>query len=231
MHEKINLPTKPGIGAPFLYLWCMAGVTNFQLMRKFDEVNKRMDGQDETLKSIQSSLVELTSAMKTLVSTQDKEVGYVPDVIIMEESDNGNKMSKFTPNPKPDLDIHLQAESSFPPVSNAASGVEKLKQMLSSCEKTDCSKSEQGRGSDSEVRNQIGDMKEDKRGRRSEDTVTEPPVDHSHQKEYMCLFGKLQALKAQIQIQQKSRAKRGEEIYTGLSEMRASLQSHPIIKC
>ncbi|KAI3738094.1 hypothetical protein L2E82_28112 [Cichorium intybus] len=74
MSRKDKRKGKSGIGAPFLYLWCMARVTNSQLMERFDEVNRRIDGHDETLKSIQSSLVELTSAVKALVTTLDKEV-------------------------------------------------------------------------------------------------------------------------------------------------------------
>ncbi|KAL4560352.1 hypothetical protein LXL04_032502 [Taraxacum kok-saghyz] len=195
----------------------MAGVTHSQLMAKFDVVNKRMDGQDETLKSIQSSLVELASAVKALVTTQDKSKvkgyesdaphnidveesdgqlhedgesssatkgknGYITqlskteyeekrmkneclycrqkytqghkcrlskllmlicpdaedgkidngDSTVMEESDHGDKMSLFTPNPKPDEDIDLKEESLFPPVNDFASGVENMMQMPTS---------------------------------------------------------------------------------------------------
>lgn len=47
----------------------MVRVTNSQLIKKFDEVNRRINGQDETMKSIQASLSESTSAVKALVTT------------------------------------------------------------------------------------------------------------------------------------------------------------------
>lgn len=47
-------------------------VTNAQIGERQEELNRRMDGYEETLKSLQSSIVELTKGMKMLLTGHGK---------------------------------------------------------------------------------------------------------------------------------------------------------------
>lgn len=47
-------------------------VTNAQIGERQEELNRRMDGYEETLKSLQSSIVELTEGMKMLLTGHGK---------------------------------------------------------------------------------------------------------------------------------------------------------------